>query len=101
MVAVNLKSEPYDVRIDRKSRWGNPFVIGRHGSRDEVIARHRAWLWDQIRSGRLSLEDLAALHGKRLGCHCAPLPCHGDTLTAAARWANGQLAGSRRPEAAP
>ena len=90
MVAVNLKTEAYDIRIDRRTRWGNPFLIGRHGTREEVIARHRAWLWSEIRSGRILISDLAALHNKRLGCHCAPLGCHGDTLTAAAAWAYEQ-----------
>jgi len=89
---VNLKTDCSDVRIDRKSRWGNPFLIGKHGSRNDVIARHRVWLWDQIGSGLVSLDDLAALNGMRLGCHCAPLPCHGDTLAAAADWAWRRIA---------
>jgi len=91
-VAVNLRTDRYDMRIDRQSRWGNPFIIGRHGTRDEVIARHRRWLWQRIRAGAVSLEDLAALYGLRLGCHCAPLPCHGDTLAAAADWAHRRIA---------
>jgi len=43
-VVVNMKTDPYDVRIDRKSRWGNPFIIGKDGTREEVIERHRVWL---------------------------------------------------------
>ena len=34
---VNCKKEPYDVYIGRPSKWGNPFKIGRDGSRQEVI----------------------------------------------------------------
>jgi uncharacterized protein DUF4326 len=34
---VHLKREPYDVAIDRRTRWGNPFVIGRDGDRETVI----------------------------------------------------------------
>ena len=26
------------------SKWANPFKIGRDGTRDEVIAKYRAWL---------------------------------------------------------
>jgi hypothetical protein len=91
MVAVNIRYDEYDVRIDRKSKWGNPFVLGRDGDRSEVIAKHKAQLWNRIKSGEVTLEDLAALHGKRLGCWCAPCDCHGDTLTAAAAWAVAEL----------
>jgi hypothetical protein len=57
------------------------------GSRQEAIRCYRIWLWEQIRSGRISLEKLAALHGERLGCWCAPDPCHGEVLAAAVAWA--------------
>ena len=32
------------VYVGRPSKWGNPFAIGRDGPRDEVIAKHRAWI---------------------------------------------------------
>lgn len=80
------------VRIDRRTRWGNPFHIGRHGSRAVVIRRYRAWLWERILRGHFSLEDLARLHGKTLACHCHPLPCHGQVLQRAAQWAVHTLA---------
>lgn len=75
------------IYIGRGSKWGNPFVMGKDGNRDQVIAAHEEWLWGQIDQGAVSLEDLAALKGKDLVCFCAPLPCHGDTLAAAALWA--------------
>ncbi len=82
------------VWIVRPSRWGNPFVIGRDGSREEVIAKHKSWLWSEIRAGRISLEELAALDGAALVCCCAPKACHGETLLAAAAWAaNGNSGG--------
>ena len=81
------------VRIDRRTRWGNPFRIPQDGSRAEVIARYRADLWRRIRSGEIALEDLADLNAATcLLCHCRPLPCHGDVLTRAAEWAAAQLA---------
>lgn len=91
---VNLRHTPDAlangaVRIDRKTRWGNPFVIGRDGSREEVIALYRAELWRRIRAGEINLDDLAALHGKSLACWCAPRPCHGEVLARAAAWAAG------------
>ena len=87
----SVLADPDVVRIDRATKFGNPFVIGRDGSRAEVIGKYRAWLWRQIRAGRMPLEDLAALEGKRLACHCSPKPCHGLVLTGAARWAAERL----------
>ena len=80
------------VRIDRKSRWGNSFIIGRHGSREDVIEFYRRRLWCLIEQELVSLDDLASLQGKRLACWCAPLPCHGDVLTRAAEWAARRIA---------
>ncbi len=65
-----------DVYIGRPSKWGNPFVIGRDGTREEVIVQYEAWIQTQP----LLLAALGELQGKRLGCYCAPLPCHGDVL---------------------
>jgi hypothetical protein len=36
------------VYIGRPSLLGNPFRIGRDGTREEVIFRYRAWLWRRI-----------------------------------------------------
>jgi len=91
MPAVDIKTDAFDIRIDRKTGWGNPFVMGRDGDRDAVCEKYRAWLWDEIRAGRITLKELAALKGRRLGCHCAPQRCHGDTLSAAADWAAKEI----------
>ena len=80
------------VRIDRRTRWGNPFLIGRHGTREEVIERYRSWLWQKVKSGAFPLAQLAALNGKKLACWCHPQPCHGDVLAKAAAWAHARLA---------
>ena len=79
------------VYIGRGSRWGNPFVIGKDGSRDDVCEKHKQYLWDQVQSGEVSLDDLIALKGKDLVCFCAPLRCHGHTLESAIAWAEEQL----------
>lgn len=70
------------VYIGRGGPWGNPFVIGpvcdgKHGDRDEVIARFRtSLLADPERLFHVRSE----LAGKPLVCFCAPVPCHGDVL---------------------
>lgn len=77
------------VDIMRGTRWGNPFVIGRDGDRAEVVAKYRRWLWDRIQNHPGWGEAVRGLRGKTLCCCCAPLPCHGDVLLAAADWLEG------------
>jgi hypothetical protein len=79
------------VYIGRPSRWGNPFMLGGDGDRDTVIELYRQHLWEAIKAGRVSLEDLAALDGQTLICWCAPQACHGDVLARAAAWARKEL----------
>lgn len=80
---VNLKEEAYDVRIDRKTKWGNPFVVGRDGTREECIIQFENWVEEQPHL----MQALHELKGKRLGCWCHPQACHGDIL---ARLADSQ-----------
>ena len=79
------------VLVDRRTKWGNRWRVGRDGSRDEVIALYRADLWRRIRAGEIALEELAELDGCWLACW-SDTPCHGDVLARAAAWASGQLA---------
>lgn len=76
---VHLMNDPYSVRIDRKSIWGNPFHIGPHGTRKQVIAKYREWIMLPHQE-HLRVRARKELRGKVLGCWCAPLPCHGDVL---------------------
>lgn len=79
------------VFIGRPSRWGNPFRLRPDEPRGATIERYRRWLWDQLRSGAIRLDELAALHGRDLACYCKPKPCHGDVLADAAAWAHKLL----------
>ena len=92
-LVVYLKREPCDVRIDRGTPWGNPFELGSDGDRATVIRAHLDW----SATGEAPIstvkgtwnpawvrEHLPDLRGKRLGCWCAPQPCHGETLAALA-----------------
>lgn len=71
---------PGDVYIGRPGPWGNPFVIGRDGTRDQVIAKYRAWITGPNRVAAALRRNLHLLRGKRLVCWCAPAACHGDVL---------------------
>jgi hypothetical protein len=77
---VHCKRDKHDVYIGRPSKWGNPFGIGKDGTREEVIEKYRDWLMTQPEL----LAALPELKGKTLGCWCAPQACHGDVLAALA-----------------
>jgi hypothetical protein len=75
---VNKYRESYDTYIGRGSKWGNPFVIGTDGNREQVIAKYKQWITQG--NGKYLLNDLHELQGKTLGCFCKPQACHGDVL---------------------
>jgi hypothetical protein len=70
---VHCKKDAYDVYIGRGSKWGNPYVIGKDGNREEVIAKYEKSLTNHA-------EIRSELKGKTLGCWCKPKKCHGDIL---------------------
>lgn len=73
---VHCKREKYDIYIGRPGPWGNPFEIGKDGTREEVIQKYREWILTEP----LLMEEVKSLRGKVLGCWCSPKPCHGDVL---------------------
>ena len=90
---------PGQVYVGRPSPLGNPFQIGRDGTREQVIAKYSTWLWNRIRwihpdgsrssSQMVELQRLLALaHIAPLEilCWCAPLPCHAEVIRAALIW---------------
>lgn len=73
---VNIYKEPSDIYIGRRSKWGNPFIIGKDGTREEVIEKYKNYILNKPEL----LKDLPELKGKVLGCFCKPKDCHGDIL---------------------
>jgi len=73
---VHCKKEEYNVYIGRGTVWGNPFKIGKDGTRKEVLDKYEKWVVTQPKI----IESLHLLKGKILGCWCKPYPCHGDIL---------------------
>lgn len=73
---VHCKREKYDVYIGRPSKWGNPFSIGKDGTREEVIKKYKKWILKQPKL----MNILNELKDKILGCFCHPKQCHGDVL---------------------
>jgi hypothetical protein len=76
MRVVHCQRASYDVYIGRPSKWGNPFVIGKDGTREEVIVKYEKY----IRANKKLMAALPELKDKVLGCWCAPRSCHGDIL---------------------
>lgn len=77
---VNVKRENCDIYIGRPGIYGNPFIVGKDGDRYQVINKHRQAIMVSIDKGDLTREDFEPLQGKKLGCYCKPLACHGDVL---------------------
>lgn len=99
---VHKNREPFDVDIGRGGPFGNPFThrpsvmlkVIYVGSRLAAIERYRSWLTsDEVLPGwtKPTMEQILSLEGKRLGCVCVPLPCHGQVLVdLIARWRTEQ-----------
>jgi hypothetical protein len=91
----------------KPSPLANPFVIGRHGSREQVVALYRRWLWEQVKEGMAGKPNAAwdelkylQLSAKRLTrnwdfsyleltCWCNEWElCHGDVIVNCLEWMN-------------
>lgn len=99
-LVVHINKDPYDVRVDRQTRWGNPFRIGPDGTRQDVVLRFYHDLFSTSWGGNL-LDTLEELRGLVLGCWCAPkggLPpavppeaqCHAQILAYHALYDRGE-----------
>ena len=80
---VHMNKDPYDIKIDRTTIWGNPYsceentsAIYKVNTRKESIEKYREY----ILNNKELLERLPELKGKVLGCWCKPSACHGDVL---------------------
>ena len=72
------KDVPADaIYVGRPSPWGNPFKVGKDGTREEVIKAFEAYAWEMLRRNP---DWLKPLFGKDLVCWCAPKACHADVL---------------------
>lgn len=88
-VVVNCKNAgigAFDVYIGRMKSlpggWEGPGADGEWGNRSGTIEAYEKTLRMKARDPKFA-EKLRSLGGRRLGCFCAPGPCHGDAI---ARW---------------
>lgn len=107
---VNVQSDDFDIYVGRAhvlngvrhaGLFGNPFKIGRHGTRGQVIERYGRWLAGESDQGveperrQQILEAIPTLQGSRLGCWCVPFDCHGRILAEFADASASSQIGSR------
>lgn len=71
----------------------NQFTIGRDGDREEVIAKYRKWLWNEVQKKEAVFQELVRIAERvkkgeavQLACWCKPLKCHGDVVKACVEW---------------
>ena len=71
----------------RGSVLGNPYRLGKDGTREEVIRKYREWLKKKLEADpqvQSAVMDIVwMLDGGepvKLGCWCAPLPCHAEVI---------------------
>jgi len=83
---------PNTVKVDRTTRWGNPFTPAELGSVAAAVAQHARWMRGEVEAPQQqtppTVEAIrSALAGRNLACWCpADGPCHADLLL---RIANG------------
>jgi hypothetical protein len=75
IVFINKKRYP-----TKSSEFHNPFKIGKHGDRNDVLNKYKSYILDKIEKSPELLYKLKSMKGKNLGCWCHPESCHGDIL---------------------
>ncbi len=74
------------LKVDRTTRWGNPFTIAECGSAAIAVAQHGRWMRGELAAPGCAEPPTseairAALGGRHLACWCALNgPCHADLL---------------------
>lgn len=69
-------------KIDRSTRFGNPFRLEKDGgdyTRQESVEAYREWFQEQLEDP-VFREAVESLRGETLGCWCVPEACHGEVI---------------------
>lgn len=87
---VNMKTDDFDVYIGRPGKgqtgpFGNPFRAEQFGGgtagRKTAVAKFANYFQLRMRTDKEYAAEVALLKGRRLGCFCAPLLCHGTVIS--------------------
>jgi hypothetical protein len=79
---------PDTVKVDRTTKWGNPFPIGKEGPLGRIapdaegaVGFFAAMMDDpEMRAAADYPADLTPLRGKNLACWCSGRHCHAEVL---------------------
>ncbi len=80
--------EPWQIRVDRETILGNPFIMEYEEQRDGVIEKYREWFNNHLLiESPIIKEELERIskiykkHGRlELFCWCAPKKCHAEVI---------------------
>lgn len=79
---VNIyHKRPYDVYCGRAGKgesgyFGNPIKLADGEARGATLEKFKEYFLNRIQNDQEFRDKVNALKGKRLGCFCAPNPCH-------------------------
>jgi hypothetical protein len=96
---VNINTSAYEVYIGRTGHgmdgyFGNPIRfdykcpickqvhVDTEQGRFDLLQCYKKYFWKRLHCDFAFYERVKKLKGKRLGCFCAPKPCHGDVIKA-------------------
>ena len=83
---VNRSRTDLGVYVGRPSIFGNPFEIGKDGTRSEVIEKYEAYFVERFEKDNLfkaeffKLVELARGSDLTLACWCCPQRCHAEVI---------------------
>ena len=82
-----MSAKPWDVRVDRKSVLGNPFVMKNECQRDEVCEKYKVHFDKMVATNAafqkvlsLLVETYKEYNQLNLFCWCTPKRCHAETI---------------------
>jgi len=78
---------PYDVKVDRSSRLGNPYLLSAGLSRQTACTEYETYFRERVirdtefKQSVNVLTELYKKHGQlNLFCWCKPKQCHAETI---------------------
>lgn len=83
---VNRSCTDIGVYIGRPSIFGNPFEIGKDGTRSEVIEKYEVYFCEKLENDLLfkkefdKLVEMSKNGTLCLSCWCVPQRCHGEII---------------------
>jgi hypothetical protein len=72
---------PNTVKVDRSTRWGNPFRTSETFTARDAVAAFSRWLETDAAGQALRRDARVHLRGRNLACWCQlDAPCHAEVL---------------------